>query len=241
MTYQLINLNFSHYSSHHQDMFGLSIKIWQYIAIDNPTTYYTLLQVSTIFKLDTDTMKSKFIRKTIVNDITQYRLPNGWLHSCNDQPAVILADGSQCWYSHGKRHRDTIDYCGGATNCDSITNCSSTTKPAIIDAKGNQYWYSHGRRHRDNDQPAVMYTSGGQCWYINDKLHRDDDKPAIIDAKGNQFWYSCGKRHRDNLPAAIFITGDVFWYNCDKIQISRDRLLKEHLANEDECGDCIIM
>lgn len=82
---------------------GLPGELWKQISADNPITYHRLLQVSKIFKLDTDFMKAKFIKKYENNAGTiESRLPNGWLHSCNDQPAIIHVNGTKFWYINGK-------------------------------------------------------------------------------------------------------------------------------------------
>lgn len=59
-------------------MSGLPKELWIQISTDNPTTYYKLLQTSKVFKLDTDTMKTKFVRETEVDGDIYYRLPNNW-------------------------------------------------------------------------------------------------------------------------------------------------------------------
>lgn len=41
----------------------LPIEVWKQISTDNPITYYKLLHVSKVFKLDTDVMKAKFTKK----------------------------------------------------------------------------------------------------------------------------------------------------------------------------------
>jgi hypothetical protein len=67
---------------------------------------------------------------TIINKDGESIL-NGKLHSIDDKPAYIRADGTQYWYQHGKLHRDN-------------------DKPAIIRADGTQRWFQHGKLHRDN-------------------------------------------------------------------------------------------
>ena len=60
---------------------------------------------------------------------------NGVLHSFDDKPAVIWADGTQYWCKNGKIHRDE-------------------DLPAIIHADGTQEWHKNGELHRDGDLPA---------------------------------------------------------------------------------------
>lgn len=113
---------------------------------------------------------------------THHWYKNGELHSLEDKPAVIWANGNQEWFFEGKRHR-------------------LEDKPAIIMANGFQEWYFEGKRHRLKDKPAVIWADGTQWWYFEDKCHRGEDKPAIIRANGNQAWYFEGKLHRELGPA----------------------------------------
>jgi hypothetical protein len=48
------------------------------------------------------------------------------LHSFNDKPAIVFANGDQYWYQNGLRHRDN-------------------DKPAVVYANGIQYWYKNGK------------------------------------------------------------------------------------------------
>ena len=50
---------------------------------------------------------------------------NGVLHSFDDKPAVIEADGTQIWYKNGNLHRDN-------------------DLPAVIYKNGTQEWYKNG-------------------------------------------------------------------------------------------------
>jgi hypothetical protein len=68
------------------------------------------------------------------------------LHSFNDQPAIIYANGTMKWYQHGNLHRDK-------------------DLPAVIYSNGRKVWYQNGELHRDNDQPAVIYIDGRKEWY----------------------------------------------------------------------------
>ena len=71
------------------------------------------------------------------------------LHSFDDMPAIIHADGTEEWYKNGKRHRDG-------------------DKPAIEDANGTKCWYKNGELHRD-DKPAIEDANGVRSWYKNGK------------------------------------------------------------------------
>jgi hypothetical protein len=96
------------------------------------------------------------------------------LHSFDDKPAVVWANGNQVWYQNGEFHRDN-------------------DKPAVVLANGNQYWYQHDKLHRDNDKPAIILANGSQIWYQNGKCHRDNNLPAVVDACGTQEWWRNGK------------------------------------------------
>jgi hypothetical protein len=98
------------------------------------------------------------------------------LHSFNDEPALIAADGTRHWFKDHKRHRDN-------------------DLPAIVYADGTNVWYKDGKRHRDNDEPAFIYINGSKFWYKDDKLHRDNDEPAIVYPDGTKFWYKDGFHH----------------------------------------------
>lgn len=65
-----------------------------------------------------------------------------------DLPTVIYPDGTQCWYSNDKLHRDD-------------------DKPAVIYPDGTQKWYKNDKLHRDHDKPAVILSNGTQKWYKN--------------------------------------------------------------------------
>ncbi len=59
------------------------------------------------------------------------------LHSVEDAPAIVYADGSMWWYENDKIHR------GG-------------DKPAIIWWNGVEEYWQNNQRHRDNG-PAVIF------------------------------------------------------------------------------------
>lgn len=60
----------------------------------------------------------------------------GELHSVDDEPAYVYADGTRWWYRQGKIHRS------GA--------------PAVVWRNGVEEWWRDGQRHRD-DGPALIY------------------------------------------------------------------------------------
>ena len=63
-----------------------------------------------------------------------------------DGPAVILSNGAELWYQHGRCHR--------------------TDGPAVVDRHGSCIWYKSGKRHRE-DGPAVITASGELSWFLN--------------------------------------------------------------------------
>jgi antitoxin component YwqK of YwqJK toxin-antitoxin module len=101
------------------------------------------------------------------------RLLFGKLHSVNDLPAIIHANGTKYWYCNDKIHREN-------------------DLPAIIYANDNKHWYCNGEIHRENDLPASIHSNGDKYWYCKGKLHRENDLHAIIHANGNKFWYCNG-------------------------------------------------
>lgn len=135
---------------------------------------------------------------------------NGLLHSINDEPAIVLSDGTCQWYKNGQMHRDPNPITG-------------ITKPAAVYPDGTKMWYKHGERHRDNDEPAVEDSNGCYSWYKNGKLHRDPNPitgkvgPAIIYPDGSQFWYWENIAHRDNdEPASVYADGAKIWYKNNR-------------------------
>lgn len=96
-----------------------------------------------------------------------FRHVNGKLHSENDAPAVIYADGTQWWYREGKIHRD-----GG---------------PAVRLANGVEEWWQDNQRHRDG-APAVIYPAtpvvaaslrGVKQWWTRGKLVKEEIPPQV--------------------------------------------------------------
>ena len=106
----------------------------------------------------TDPVRSSFT----TNEGHVYHLVDRKMHSENDQPAVVYANGTKWWYREGKIHRD------GA--------------PAVIFPNGVEEWWQNGRRHRDGG-PAVIFPSsaavnpegrGVRQWWSGGKLIRED-------------------------------------------------------------------
>ena len=86
--------------------------------------------------------------KTVIKDnIYYYKDKEMKILHREDGPAIELADGTKCWYLHGKRHR--------------------IYGPAIEYANGDKRWYLHGKRHRI-DGPAVEAVDGFKAWWLND-------------------------------------------------------------------------
>ena len=120
----------------------------------------------------------------------------GYLHSFNDEPAIIIPGSFDCkeWYRFGKRHRDH-------------------DKPALIYSDGSKQWWVNGKCHRDHDQPAIIWAFGTKEWWVNGKHHRDHDQPAVIYNDIRKEWWVHGKRHRDRgQPAVIYYDGTKQWW-----------------------------
>ncbi len=117
-----------------------------------------------------------------------YYYVNGKLHRENDEPAILMSDGSIEYRICGERHREG-------------------DKPARITAKGSELYYIKGALHRDFDKPAVIRKRSDKIWkcewYQNGFCHRDGDKPAIIENDGTQKWYRLGQTHREGDKPAI--------------------------------------
>src|SRR5690348_10093719 len=94
----------------------------------------------------------------------RYYNSDNQLHRDNDQPAIICADGSKCWYKNGQLHKDN-------------------DLPAIISAYGEKWWYKNGQHHRDNDQPAAIYADGTKEYYLKDVNLTYKEYKSIIDNK----------------------------------------------------------
>jgi hypothetical protein len=156
------------------------------------------------------------------------------LHSINDRPAVVRADGQEDWYTDGiltkscdtnntmmwfdthgnldrtKGHPAVVFEDGTKRWC-SHGKLHRVNGPAVERADGSKEWYSHGKPHRE-DGPAVERADGSKEWYSHGKLHREDG-PAVERADGTQEWWVNGKRHRDgDLPAIVYANGTHEWW-----------------------------
>lgn len=183
------------------------------------------------------------------------------LNSENDEPSLILPNGTKIWHKNDKKHRETKDEKGFIL-------------PAVITFDGTKIWYNNDLFFRDNDLPsiewadgtkewyhgkvlhrvtknskgntlpAVIYMSGEMQWYKNGKLHRDEDLPSIIDEKGNMVWYKNGKIHREDeygklLPAKISPEGKLEWYyEGYKINPDSELIIKPSIQNCQKCPYC---
>jgi hypothetical protein len=125
----------------------------------------------------------------------------GRLHSANHRAALVSADGSMRWYTHGELDRP--DGC-----------------PAVVCASGRTEWHVQGRLHRDHDLPAVLESDGSRAYYYNGRLHRANG-PARISLACAE-WFAHGERHREgDLPAVVYSTGAMeWWLNGTKIACS---------------------
>lgn len=92
---------------------------------------------------------------------------DGKMHSVDDAPAVIYADGARWWYREGKIHR-----IGG---------------PAVIFPNGVEEWWQNNQRHRP-DGPAIIYPDtdkvspelcGVKQWWAHGRLIREEVPPKV--------------------------------------------------------------
>lgn len=152
------------------------------------SAYWVLVRTAKQFTIP-DAM-ALFIVRAADGESSRTTLPNGQIHSVNDQPALIFKDHSM-WYKNGNRHRDVL--------------------PAIIWSNGMQVWYQNDEPHRDGDLPAVIGNTGSQFWYQHGELHREF-YPALTERDGSQKWHKRGQRHRRSSPAEIDADGRCVWY-----------------------------
>jgi hypothetical protein len=170
-------------------------EIWKEISMTDSLTYLKMVQCCKAFKLDDNFIKDHFTKCYIDSrsSVIIYKLPNGDIHGCGDQPAIICPNGLREWRKNNLLHRDN-------------------DMPAVIDNNGMEWW-TRGVPHRIGG-PAVINTNNSKFWIQNGKFHRDDDLPAIC-SKDEQVWYQHGKKHRDgDKPARIW--GNIQeWYHYD--------------------------
>lgn len=173
---------------------NIPVEIWKLIALCYPHSYQLSITCQA-FQIDQDVAKKAFIRTFTSYLATTSRLPNGWLHSIDDQPAMIRRSGERQWFRHGKTYR-------------------ANDLPTMICPNGEQVWYDTDREeHRADDKPARIMADGTQIWYQHGHIHRDNDLPAIIRPSGIQAWYQNGKKHRiDDKPAVIMDDGTPYYY-----------------------------
>jgi hypothetical protein len=137
------------------------------------------------------------------------------LHSINDRPAIVWANGTQEWYNAGILARDVNlpnvviqDHIYWMRNKPD----RDFSKPIITFTPSDQIEF-HGEHHREHDLPAAISRIGNVFYFINDKLHRDNDLPAAIYQDGTEMWFRNGKLHRDfGLPAVKYANGICEWY-----------------------------
>jgi hypothetical protein len=82
-----------------------------------------------------------------IGTMRHYR--DGKKHSCDDEPALISAEGDMHWYKDDQLHRDN-------------------DLPAIIYASGTKQWMKDGELYRLAG-PAIEYAHGPKEYWINDK------------------------------------------------------------------------
>lgn len=111
----------------------------------DPSAYWVLVQVAKSMALPA--AKTMFIRTVIDCAGPQTVLPNGDLHSVNDQPALTIKGMQKQWYKDNILHR-------------------GHGLPAIIYADGTQVWYDYGRRR---DLPFMIGAHGEQYFAGDDE------------------------------------------------------------------------
>lgn len=97
-----------------------------------------------------------------------------------DGPALILPDGTQTWYRHGKIHRGD----GG---------------PAISKPHGTKEWWQDGQRHRE-DGPAVDTGDPATSrWYLYGNLM----PPEAVAEKSREIELAAFRRQGEEMAEAI--------------------------------------
>ena len=156
------------------NMDTLPIELVTIIAVDTFELFTTLLLVPTIGQRLCEQYPQMYARKKFITTdidnkgVTRTHL-NDELHSVNDQPAIIYANGGKEWYRFGKLHRKDL--------------------PAVVFADGTKKWFWNGKRHRGDDLPAAEIIDGSKMWYRYGELYRSHDKPTIIGVYNGKFWY----------------------------------------------------
>jgi len=80
-----------------------------------------------MIEIDFTTKPKEPTHSYIINELGDKYLydQKGLLHSYDDLPAVVLSNGSRCWYKHGVRYRNN-------------------DLPATITFDGTKVWYKDG-------------------------------------------------------------------------------------------------
>jgi len=188
----------------------LPIQIWSLIFsfLDYTEYYHSRDKLCSIMGIPTDDFMRVWLTQSH-HEVLQskdkscslkdtYYYVNGKLHRENDEPAIVMSDGSVEFRICDERHREG-------------------DKPARISAKGSEYYYKNGALHRDDDKPAVILRNNGKIrvckWFKNGFIHRDGDKPAMITSTGIQRWYHYGQLHRTgDKPAMVNLNSDIIKY-----------------------------
>jgi hypothetical protein len=119
------------------------------IALHSPGAYFGLVQCTKLIKIDMDLAMRHFTRKSrkVVGVFTEgecwfteYKLPNGNLHSIYDIPSSVSSYGASIWHYNGVPHR-------------------GNDMPAYTAPPHESRWYRYGILHRYNG-PAVITSEG---------------------------------------------------------------------------------
>lgn len=94
--------------------------------------------LKTFYKEEIPTFFREFTNGTYTSPYGYvFTVKDGYVHSENDMPAVIRANGDKAWYQYGLKHRDN-------------------DLPAVIDINGGRIWYQHGIQCRKNGPAMIM-------------------------------------------------------------------------------------
>jgi hypothetical protein len=109
-------------------------EIWKEISMVHYGTYNILVRCSKKFQLEDDFIKSHFVVTKSYDHIIETRLPNGWLHSKYDEPALVFYT-SRWYYKNNKLHR-------------------GDNLPAVVRYEyGSWEWWIHGVQCYENGDP----------------------------------------------------------------------------------------
>lgn len=87
-------------------------------------------------------------------------------------PAVILADGTEIYFTNGSKGR--ID------------------GPTLVSPNGYQEFWTNGKLGR-KDGPAIIYPDGGKDWVVDGLFHRKDGAAREFSDGTKQYFYE-GKK-----------------------------------------------